>query len=124
MMAVAGADMVCSTLPLFKWGFSRSFASLDITNTKRAGVVLLVVGPQRARSYAAIRSCGVTGSGRHLRWVRALRNKTSSASSLTARLTVIASQLRSYFDHDRSLKRREQSRCPIWHCLSLNLASV
>ena len=31
-------------------GFSRSFASCDITKTMRAGQVLLVVGPQRIRS--------------------------------------------------------------------------
>ena len=42
--------IVCSTLPLVRWGFSRSLASGETTKTTRIGEVLLVVGPQRARS--------------------------------------------------------------------------
>src|SRR6266446_8490862 len=84
MMAVAGASMVCSTLPRFKCGLRRSLAACETTKTNRAGLVLLVVGAQRIRSYTAINICGVTGSGRHLRWVRALRKMMSSASSFTA----------------------------------------
>ena len=37
MMAVAGADMVLSTLLAVRCGFSRSLAAFDFTKTMRAG---------------------------------------------------------------------------------------
>ena len=45
MMAQTGAFMVLSRLPSDRCGLSRSLASRDFTNTKRAGLQLARVGP-------------------------------------------------------------------------------
>ena len=64
-MATTGADMVLSTLPADKAGFSRSFAQSVRRNTKRAGEQLAEVGPIFIRSNTARSSESSTGSGVH-----------------------------------------------------------
>ena len=50
MMVQTGAFIVLSRLPSERCGLSRSFASGDFTNTKRAGLQLAEVGPSFRRS--------------------------------------------------------------------------
>ena len=47
MMAVIGAAMLLARLPSASAGWSFSLASLDLTNTMRAGQQLAEVGPMR-----------------------------------------------------------------------------
>ena len=74
MMAQTGAFMVLSRLPSESSGFSRSFASRDFTNTKRAGLQLALVGPSFTRSTSSCSSESGMSLSRQALWVRASRN--------------------------------------------------
>src|SRR6476661_5222489 len=78
MITVTGAAIVLSWLPASSAGSSFALASAERTNTKRAGQVLAVVGPNLSRSYSWCRVASSTVPENAL-YVRAWRNSWSSA---------------------------------------------
>src|SRR5690242_5153744 len=81
MIAVAGAAIVFARLPSERAGFSRSFASGDLTKRMRAGLQLALVGGIFASSQTARSTVSLTGFACQRLWVRASRKRRSSAAS-------------------------------------------
>src|SRR5580692_13042330 len=86
MIAVTGAAIVLSTLRGARAGRRRSLAWDVVRNTKRAGVVLALVGPKAASSYRRRSTSEGTGRESQTLWVRASRKIWSIQSLETALL--------------------------------------
>src|SRR6202008_686098 len=105
------AVSVFSTLPWSRCGFSRSLAAREARNRNRAGEQLALVGPQRNRTYNAIRICGVTGLSSQRLCERAVRNSVSSAASLTAWFTALLPKFESTNDRSCRFYQRAAFGC-------------
>src|SRR5215212_3601956 len=77
-MTTTGAATVFSVLPAESAGFSLALPSGVRTKTKRAGMLLALVGPHFRRSKSSCKVASGTGRSCHLLWVRALRKSWSS----------------------------------------------